>query len=73
MTHRLSELKIFFEIIVWMAHTAVHISTSLEDCDKILFLILTKPACDRYLVHSTDPLVCGMYVIRTFIIWSIMK
>ena len=63
----------FFENIIWMAHIAVHKSTLLEDCDNILFLLLTKSACDRSLVPSTDPLVCGMDVITTFITWSIMK
>ena len=46
-----------------MAHTVVHKNNLLEDCDNILFLILTKPACDRSLVPPIDPLVCGMGVI----------
>ena len=32
-----------------MALTAIHKYTLLEDCDNILFLILTEPACDRSL------------------------
>ena len=55
-----------------MAHTAIHKNTLLEDCDNILILILTKPACDRSLVPSTDPLVCVMDVVTTFIAWNIM-
>ena len=46
-----------------MAHTAIHKNSLLEDCDNILSLILTKPACDRSLVPSTDPLVSVMDVI----------
>ena len=56
-----------------MAHTAIHKNTLLVDCDNLLFLILTKPACDRSLVPSTDPLVYGMDVITTFIAWNIMS
>ena len=56
-----------------MAHTAVHKNTLLEDCDNLLFLIFTKPACYRSLVPSTDPLVCGMDVITTFIACNFMK
>ena len=55
-----------------MSHTAIHKNTLLEDCDRILILILTKLACDRSLVPSTDPFVCGMDVITTFIAWHIM-
>ena len=43
-----------------------------EDGDNLLFLILTKPASDRSMVPSTDPLVCGMDVVTTFIAWNIM-
>ena len=65
--------RIFYiEHTILMAHTAIHKNTLLEDCDNILILILTKPACDRFLVPSTDPLVCVMDVITTFIAWSIM-
>ena len=54
-----------------MVHTAVRKNTLLEDFD-ILFLILTKPACDRSLVPSIDPLVYEMDVTTTFIAWSTM-
>ena len=37
----------------------------LEDSDIILFLILTKLACDSSLVPSIDP-VCGMDVSNNF-------
>ena len=50
-----------------MAHSAIHKNTMLEDCDNLLFLILTKQACDRSLIHSTNPLVCGKDVRTTFI------
>ena len=55
-----------------MSHTAIRKNTLLEDCDKILFLVLTKPAWDGSLVPSTDPLVCVMDVITTFIAWNII-
>ena len=44
----------------------------LEGCDILIFLMLTKPACDRSLVASIDPLVCGMDVTTTFIAWNTM-
>ena len=56
-----------------MAHTAIHKNTLLEECDNVLFLIFSKSACDRSLVPSTDPLVCVMDVITTFITWNIMS
>ena len=55
-----------------MAHTAVHKNILLEDCDNLSFLILIKPACDRSLIPSTDPLVCTMDIITTFIARNIM-
>ena len=30
----------FFEHIIWMAHTAVHKNTSLEDGDNLLFFLI---------------------------------
>ena len=63
----------FFLYYIWMALTAIHKNTLLEDCedcDNILFLILPKPACARS--PSTDPLVCVMDAITTFIAWNIM-
>ena len=58
-----------FEHIIWMAHTDLF-----TDCDNLFFylLILTKPACDRSLVSTIDPPVCGMDVIATFIAFSTM-
>ena len=53
-----------------MAHTAVLKNTLLDDCDILLFLMLTKPACERSLVPLIGPLVCGMDVTTTFIAWS---
>ena len=62
-----------FEHTIWMAHTVIHKNTLLEDCHNLLFLILTKPACDRSLDPSTEPLVCGMDVITIFIAWNFMS
>ena len=68
-----SPQRIFYiEHTIWMSHTAIRKNTLLEDCDKILFLVLTKPACDRSLVPSTDPLVCMMDDITNFIAWNII-
>ena len=53
-----------------MAHTVIHKNYLLEDCDYILFLILTEPANARSLVPLTDPRVC---VIITNIAWNIMS
>ena len=61
-----------FEHTIWMAHTAIHKNTLIEDCDNLLFLILTKPASDISLVPSIDPLVCEMDVITIFIAWNII-
>ena len=55
-----------FEHTIWMVHTAIHKNTLFEDCDNLLFLILTKPACSISLVPSADPLVCGIDVTTTF-------
>ena len=62
----------YIEYTIWMAHTAIHKNALFEDCDNILFLTLAKHACDRSLV-LTDPLVCVMDVITTFIAWSNMQ
>ena len=62
------------EHTIWMALKAIHKNTLL--CLKTVityyFLILTKQACDRFLFFLTDPLVCMIDVITTFIAWNIM-
>ena len=64
-----SPQRIFYiEHTIWKALTAIHKKPVIT----FFFLILTKQACDRSLFFLTDPLVCMVDVITTFIAWNIM-